>query len=90
VRQIQPHAVDDIDEPPPSRRRSSTNETTTGPLAPRITGAPTPTETGVISMIRQAPMTTTDSDVEDRSMRVVEYVMAIIAVVAAGVLAFIR
>ncbi len=41
-------------------------------------------------MIRQTPMTTTESDVEDRSMRVVEYVMAFVAVVAAGVLAFIR
>ena len=41
-------------------------------------------------MIRQAPIMTTESEVDDRSMRVVEYVMAIIAVVAAGVLAFIR
>jgi hypothetical protein len=41
-------------------------------------------------MIRQAPIVTTESDVDDRSMRMVEYVMAIIAVVAAGVLAFVR
>ena len=41
-------------------------------------------------MIRQAPIMTTESEVDDRSMRVVEYLMAIIAVVAAGVLAFIR
>lgn len=31
-----------------------------------------------------------ESDVDDRSMRLVEYAMAIVAVVAAGVLAFIR
>ena len=41
-------------------------------------------------MIRQAPMTTADTDVEDRSMRVVEYVLAFLAMVAAGVLAFVR
>ena len=41
-------------------------------------------------MIRQTPMTTTESDVEDRSMRVVEYVLALVAAVAAGVLAFLR
>ena len=41
-------------------------------------------------MIRQAPIMTTDSEVDDRSMRVVEYLMAIIAVVAAGVLALVR
>jgi hypothetical protein len=41
-------------------------------------------------MIREAPIMTTDSDVDDRSMRVVEYVLAFVAVVAAGVLAFIR
>ena len=40
-------------------------------------------------MIREAPATT-ESDVEDRSMRVVEYVMALVAMVAAGVLAFMR
>ena len=41
-------------------------------------------------MIREARAVTTDSDVEDRSMRVVEYVMALVAMVAAGVLAFMR
>jgi hypothetical protein len=41
-------------------------------------------------MIREAPAATTESDVEDRSMRVVEYVMALVAMVAAGVLAFMR
>jgi hypothetical protein len=41
-------------------------------------------------MIRQTALPTTESDVEDRSMRLVEYVMAIVAVLAAGILAFIR
>jgi hypothetical protein len=41
-------------------------------------------------MIREAVDATTDSDVDDRSMRVVEYVMALVAMVAAGVLAFMR
>jgi hypothetical protein len=41
-------------------------------------------------MIRETPLTTTEPDVEDRSMRVVEYLLAIVAAVAAGVLAFLR
>jgi|RhiMetStandDraft_4_1073278.scaffolds.fasta_scaffold960579_1 hypothetical protein len=41
-------------------------------------------------MLRQTTITTTEPDVEDRSMRVVEYLMALIAAVAAGVLAFVR
>ena len=41
-------------------------------------------------MIGEAPVATTDSDVDDRSMRMVEYVMALVAMVAAGVLAFMR
>ncbi|HEY8437756.1 MAG TPA: hypothetical protein VIK65_03985 [Candidatus Limnocylindrales bacterium] len=42
-------------------------------------------------MISQAPLATTESDVDDdRSMRVVEYLLAIVALVAAGVLAFVR
>jgi hypothetical protein len=41
-------------------------------------------------MIGEAPVATTDSDVDDGSMRVVEYVMALVAMVAAGVLAFMR
>ena len=41
-------------------------------------------------MLRDTTITTTESDVEDRSMRVVEYVMALIAAVAAGILAFVR
>jgi len=41
-------------------------------------------------MIRQTTLPTTESDVEDRSMRFVEWGMALIAVLAAGVLAFIR
>jgi hypothetical protein len=42
------------------------------------------------SMIRQTGLPSTETDVEDRSMRLVEYVMAFVAVVAAGVLAFLR
>ena len=41
-------------------------------------------------MIPEAPVATTESEVDDRSMRVVEYVLAFVAMVAAGVLAFIR
>jgi hypothetical protein len=41
-------------------------------------------------MIRQAALPTTESDVEDRSMRVVEYAMALVAVVVAGILAILR
>jgi hypothetical protein len=42
------------------------------------------------SMIRQTAIPATESDVEDRSMRLVEYAMAFVAVLAAGILAFIR
>src|SRR5258708_32450706 len=38
------------------------------------------------SMIRQTGLQSTETDVEDRSMRLVEYVMAFVAVVVAGVL----
>ena len=41
-------------------------------------------------MIRQPALPTAESDVEDRSMRLVEYALAFVAVLAAGVLAFIR
>ena len=41
-------------------------------------------------MIRQTGLPIPETDVEDRSMRFIEYAMAIIAVLAAGVLAFIR
>jgi hypothetical protein len=41
-------------------------------------------------MIRQTTVAVTDSEIEDRSMRVVEWAMALIAAIAAGVLAFIR
>jgi hypothetical protein len=41
-------------------------------------------------MIRQTELQSTETDVEDRSMRLVEYVMAFVAVVVAGVLAFLR
>jgi len=42
------------------------------------------------SMFRETPAPTTESDLEDHSMRLVEYAMAIVAVVAAGILAFLR
>jgi hypothetical protein len=41
-------------------------------------------------MIRNTTISVTDSEIEDRSMRVVEWAMALIAAIAAGVLAFIR
>jgi hypothetical protein len=69
--------------------RQTTNDA--NELRADATGRGQPDEpTGVTSMIREAPAATTDSDVEDRSMRMVEYVMALVAMVAAGVLAFMR
>ena len=59
-----------------ARRPSGPNE---------VTGPP-----GVLSMIHQTTVAATDSEIEDRSMRVVEWAMALIAAIAAGVLAFIR
>ena len=41
-------------------------------------------------MFRDTTAATPESDLEDRSMRFVEYTMAIVAVVAAGVLALLR
>ncbi|HET7029820.1 MAG TPA: hypothetical protein VFI34_04880 [Candidatus Limnocylindrales bacterium] len=41
-------------------------------------------------MLRQPAFPTTDVDRDDRSMRVVEWVLALAAAVAAGVLAFVR
>ena len=42
-------------------------------------------------MIRETMVaTTTDTEIEDRSMRLVEWAMALVAAIAAGVLAFIR
>jgi hypothetical protein len=82
-----------VDEAPPEqpRRPSATgvDDGATG-RATDHDGAANRTETGVTSMIRKAPLMTTESDVEDRSMRVVEYVLAFLAMVAAGILAFIR
>lgn len=41
-------------------------------------------------MIRQTGFTATEADAEERSMRFVEYVLAFLAIFAAGILAFIR
>ena len=41
-------------------------------------------------MLRHTAIPTAESDVEDPSMRVIEYALAFVAVIAAGVLAFIR
>jgi len=41
-------------------------------------------------MIRQTSLQATETDVEDRSMRLIEYAMAFIALLAAGALAFLR
>lgn len=41
-------------------------------------------------MFRQTALPTTESDVHDHSMRVVEWAMALIAVVTAGILALVR
>jgi hypothetical protein len=42
------------------------------------------------SMIRQTELQATEGELEERSMRFVEYAVAFIAVLAAGILAFIR
>ena len=41
-------------------------------------------------MLRQTSLPTTDVAEDDRSMRVVEWVLALLAMVAAGILAFAR
>jgi hypothetical protein len=41
-------------------------------------------------MLRQPVLPTTEVDPDDRSMRVVEWVLAFVAAVAAGVLTFVR
>jgi hypothetical protein len=41
-------------------------------------------------MIRQTELQATEGELEERSMRFVGYAMAFIAVLAAGILAFIR
>lgn len=41
-------------------------------------------------MIWQHALSTTESDVEDPSMRIVEYAMALVAVVVAAVLTLVR
>ncbi len=41
-------------------------------------------------MFRQTAHPTTESDVDDHSMRLVEWAMALIAVVTAGILALVR
>jgi len=41
-------------------------------------------------MLRQPALPTADADPDDRSMRVVEWVLALVAAFAAGVLAFVR
>lgn len=41
-------------------------------------------------MFRQTALPTPESDLEDHSMRVVEYAMALVAVVTAGILALLR
>ena len=80
---------------PDANEREMTNERQTmnddNEWRADATGRGQPDEpTGVTSMIGEAPAATTDLDVDDRSMRVVEYVMALVAMVAAGVLAFMR
>ena len=41
-------------------------------------------------MLRHSALPSTEFDRDDRSMRVVEWVLALVAVIAAGVLAFVR
>jgi hypothetical protein len=45
---------------------------------------------GATSMLRQPALPTTEIDHDDRSMRIVEWVLALAAAVAAGVLTFVR
>jgi hypothetical protein len=41
-------------------------------------------------MIRHTTIATAEPETEDRSMRVIEYALALVALVTAGVLAFLR
>jgi hypothetical protein len=41
-------------------------------------------------MFRQTALPSTESDVKDRSMRVVEYALAVVAALVAGILALVR
>ena len=41
-------------------------------------------------MIRQTGFSATKGDADERSMRFVEYALAFVAILAAGILAFIR
>jgi hypothetical protein len=47
-------------------------------------------QTGVTSMFRLQILAASDSAEEERSMRVVEWILALVAMIVAGVLAFIR
>jgi hypothetical protein len=53
----------------------------------RIAG---PTTTESRSMIRQTGFTAAEVESEERSMRFVEYALAFVAILTAGILAFIR
>jgi hypothetical protein len=41
-------------------------------------------------MIRQTGLPIPETEVDDRSMRRIEYALAFVAVIAAGILAFVR
>jgi len=50
-----------------------------------------PTSTGVTSMMRQTTLSDPQpTEVEERSMRLVEWALALVAMVTAGILAFVR
>jgi hypothetical protein len=78
--------------PPATRAIGSAAAASFGPSTPlHHTGAAStnPPTQGVL-MIRLPTLDLEDAPAEDRSMRVIEYVLALSAIVAAGILAFVR
>src|SRR5262249_11316914 len=75
--------------PPLERSRADNSGASTSPGRP--SGASHhDDETGVTSMIRLQILPTAESPEEEPSMRVVEWILALVAMIVAGVLAFAR
>ena len=54
------------------------------------TGAASSTNSEPTPMIKPEPIDAESLDSDDRSMRLIEYVIALVALAAAGILAFVR
>jgi len=54
------------------------------------TGAASSTYSEPAAMIKPEPIDVESLDSDDRSMRLIEYVIALVALAAAGILAFVR